>query len=105
MKALDQYAFNAAFNAAQLASRVECGGIGTSEYIAALALGMADAEELDGFDWGDHASFEEIADKLVSDTNFMDIDFDPSPEGIHLARSRAFNITMASAAHLISSET
>lgn len=102
MKALDQYAFNAAFNAAQLANRVSCGTIGTSEYIAALAMGMADAEELDGFNWEDHASFDDVADKLVETTDFMDIDFRGSNADINKARSRAFNITLASVSNLIS---
>lgn len=101
MKALDRYAFNAAFNAAQLANRVGRGVIGTSEYIAALALGMADAEEMDGFNWEDHASFDAVADKLVEGTDFMDVDFGGSDAEINAARSRAFNITLASASNLL----
>lgn len=101
MKALDRYAFNAAFNAAQLASRVSCGMIGTSEYIAAIALGIADAEELEGFQWEAAASFGEVADKLVEGTDLMDIDFGGTDREIHAARSRAFNITLASATNLL----
>jgi hypothetical protein len=101
MKALDRYAFNAAYNAAQLASRVSCGTIGTSEYIASLALGIADAEELEEFKWEDHASFDDVADKLVEGTDFWNIDFGGTDKEINARRSRAFNITLASATNLL----
>ena len=64
MSITNTHAFNAAFAAAQLAARIESSGqIGTSEKIAAAAVGMANAEAK-GIDWG-QVEFDLVCDSVA----------------------------------------
>lgn len=102
MNQKDDRELRLAYNAASLAFLLsKFSREGTLERVAVMALGISDAEELEGFCWGSHElGFDGLVEKLTSDASLHEL-FTGSDESIREVRSHAFNITVSTACNLI----
>ena len=95
----EDYIHDACFNAVQLASRVgeKAGSSEASEAIVMAALGIADAEDIEGFRWGERASFDDVADSVAEQIAIY-LRNDPQAVKYSQIRQHTYNTTMAAVA-------